>query len=563
MGGLACRGGGTEDGAPASTSAAEARRAPPPTDPPLPWWRSAVFYEVFVRSFSDSTSGPLAGDGVGDLRGLLERLDHLNDGDPRGGDDLGVTALWLMPVTESPSYHGYDVVDYRRIDPEYGTNEEFRRLVAEAHRRGVRVVVDLVLNHTSSDHPWFRDAWRPDSRWHDWYIWSREPQTVRGPWGQEVWHATPWWQRGWRRFLAYGYYGIFWSGMPDLNHRNPEVVAESREISRFWLEEMGADGFRLDAIRHLIEDLPVQEDTPETHEWLRGYQEFVHHVRPDALTVGEVWADTETVASYGPDELDLTFQFELAEAILEAARWGRSDALTRAVERLDSAFPGGRYATFLTNHDQVRTRTVLGGSFERSRMAASLLLTLPGTPFLYYGEEIGVQGAKPDPELRKPLPWTGGPKGGFTLGRPWQELDAEAATVNVAAQDRDPESLLHHYRRLIALRNEHPALRVGDLELVPTGHDRVVAWWRRTTEPAEALLVLVNLGDDAVNDYHLDPSGLPEPMPDEAPVDLLAGRPTRAPTAADPRPVAQLAARRAYVLAWPQRPAAGEGAGGS
>lgn len=254
---------GENAAAPSSTGPPPAvRAASAPLDPPLPWWRSAVVYEVFVRSFADSTSGPLAGDGIGDLAGLVERLDYLNDGDPARVGDLGVTALWLMPIAESPSYHGYDAVDYRRVDEEYGTNEDFRRLVDEAHRRGIRVIVDLVLNHTSSDHPWFRDAWRPGSPWHDWYIWSEEPQTVRGPWGQEVWHATPWWQRGWRRFAAYGYYGIFWSGMPDLDYRNPEVTAEARAISRFWLEQMGADGFRLDAIRHLIEDLPVQEDTP-------------------------------------------------------------------------------------------------------------------------------------------------------------------------------------------------------------------------------------------------------------------------------------------------------------
>ena len=182
----------------------------------LPWWQDAVCYEIFVRSFADSD-----GDGVGDLAGLIDRLDYVNDGDPTGDDDLGATCVWLMPNFQATSYHGYDVEDYYRVDPDYGSNEDFERLVMEAHARGIRVVLDLVLNHTSREHPWFQDALRdPDSPYRDWYIFSADDPGYGGPWGQRVWHDSP--------VRDESYYGIFWEGMPDLNYRNPAVTAGMR-----------------------------------------------------------------------------------------------------------------------------------------------------------------------------------------------------------------------------------------------------------------------------------------------------------------------------------------------
>ncbi|MDQ3045297.1 MAG: alpha-amylase family glycosyl hydrolase, partial [Chloroflexota bacterium] len=227
------------------------------------WWDEAVCYEVFVRSFADSD-----GDGIGDLLGLIDRLDYINDGDPNGGDDLGATCIWLMPVFASTSYHGYDVEDYYTIDPDYGTNEEFTEFITQAHDRGIRVILDLVLNHTSREHPWFQDALaNPDSPYRGWYIWADEHPGYNGPWGAPAWHPSP--------LGDEFYYGIFWEGMPDLNYRNAEVTAEAEKVSAFWLNEMGADGFRLDAIKHLIEDERIQENTPETHEWLRDYRIYL------------------------------------------------------------------------------------------------------------------------------------------------------------------------------------------------------------------------------------------------------------------------------------------------
>ena len=441
-----------------------------------PWWNDTVFYEIFVRSFYDSD-----GDGIGDLNGVIEKLDYLNDGDPATTSDLGITGIWLMPITTSPSYHGYDVTDYYTVDPEYGTNEDFKHLVTEAHRLGIRVIVDLVMNHTSTQHPWFHASKAGDPFYRDWYIWADEDPGYRGPWNETVWHKAS---------SGY-YYAVFWGGMPDLNLRNPAVTAELYEINRFWLEEMGADGFRLDAIRHLIEDGRAQENTPETHAWLQEYYKFYKGVNPEAFTVGEAWTITPEVLKYTGDEVDIAFAFDLAEAFLDAAAGPLNVPVVKEMSRMVENFPPGQYATFLTNHDQNRVMSQLR-DVGRAKLAAVMLLTSPGVPFIYYGEEIGMTGSKPDEDIRRPMQWHGENVGaGFTTGLPWRPPALDYKTVNVAAQDADPDSLLNTYRALIHLRNEHEALRTGDWSLVETGSARLYAYLRSTAD--EAILVIVNM----------------------------------------------------------------------
>ncbi|HEU4558111.1 MAG TPA: alpha-amylase family glycosyl hydrolase, partial [Longimicrobium sp.] len=410
--------------------------------PAAPWTRGATCYEVFVRSFADSN-----GDGVGDINGLIQRLDYINDGNPATQRDLGAQCIWLMPIAESPSYHGYDVVDYFNVDREYGTNADFKRLMAEAHRRGIHVLVDMVLNHSSSEHPWFLDAARnPQSRYRNWYMFSAQHPGVKNPWGSDNWHKSP-------HGNEY-YFGLFWSGMPDLNVENPEVVAESKRIATFWLDSMGVDGFRLDAIKHLVEaGRGAQvEHLPGTHVFLRDYAAHVRSVRPDAYTVGEVWDSIGAVLPYYPDQLTSHFMFELSDAILNSVKTGNASKLFQGYLRLQDTLPAHRYAPFLRNHDQSRTMTVLEGDVDRAKAAATLLLTLPGLPFLYYGEEIGIAGDKPDENLRTPMHWTGAAGAGFTTGTPWRAPQSDWATRNVAAQDADPNSLLNLHRRLIHLR---------------------------------------------------------------------------------------------------------------
>ncbi len=445
------------------------------------WWRDGVCYEIFVRSFVDSD-----GDGIGDLRGLISRLDYINDGNPRNATSLGAKCIWLMPISRSESYHGYDVSDYYHVDPRYGTDEDFRQLIGEAHRRGIHVIVDFVPNHSSDKHPFFRSALQgPASPYRDFYRWSTAKPNQPGPWGQVAWHKSP--------VRDEYYYGVFWHGMPDINYESPAVVKEMENVTRHWLTNMGADGFRFDAIPYLVEDGSELKHSRGTHEILRRLGASIRNVSPSSFTIGEMAdGNARILATYYPDQLDAYFAFDVASATLEAARFGAAAPFTKAVGEADSLFPAGRWAPFLTNHDQPRVMTALAGDPRRARVAASAMLMLPGIPFVYYGEEIGMVGAKPDEQIRTPMQWTKQPGVGFTSGNPWEAAQPDWRVKNVQAQDRDPGSLLNHYRRLIHLRNAHPALAVGDIDVGNTSHSAVAAFLRRGR--GETLLIVVNFG---------------------------------------------------------------------
>jgi len=453
------------------------------------WTHGATCYEVFVRSFADSD-----GDGIGDLRGLIARLDYINDGDPRTLKDLGARCIWLMPVAESPSYHGYDVTDYYTVERDYGSNADFKALVAEAHRRGIKVLVDLVLNHSSSEHPWFQQALRDTaSPYRSWFRFA----PVEGPrnrWGNSNWHRNP--------HRDEYYYGFFWSGMPDLNWETPAVMEEMKRVATFWIREMGADGFRLDAVRHLMERGAETENVPGTHAVLRAYAAHVRSLAPESYTIGEVWEPLDAMLRYYPDQLDAYFAFEVADSIIGAVRARSARGLLVPSLRLQRELPASRYAPFLRNHDQPRTRTEFSGDVAMARVAAALLLTLPGLPFIYYGEEIGMTGNKPDERIRTPMQWSARPGAGFTTGRPWQRLADDSLTVTVESQDADPGSLLNWYRRLIRLRAEHPALHVAPVVPLRTGRDDVAAYLRR--EGDRVALVIANLGTAPATGVTLD-----------------------------------------------------------
>ena len=481
----------------ALSSLAIAKPAPKPAPAVAQWnheWaRGAVFYEVFVRSFSDSD-----GDGVGDLRGLTGKLDYLKD--------LGVDALWLMPVFASPSYHGYDVTDYEKIQPAYGTGEDFDRFLAEAHRRGIKVILDFVMNHTSSQHPWFVDsASSPASQHRDWYVWRFDnPSGWHQPWGNgPVWHRNP--NDSSSSPLASYYYGIFWSGMPDLNFSTPAVRQEMERLALLWLNR-GVDGLRLDATRHLFANGPgdLQSDQPETHEYLREFSAAVRQAKPQAMLVGENWTETPKIAPYygstaevrEGDELPMTFNFPLAEAIVQAVRDGEASGIAAKYQEMAEVYPAGIIDTpFLTNHDQPRVATLLGNDPAKLRSAAAVLLTLPGAPFLYYGEEVGLQNGPGggDEFKRTPMPWDSSAGGGFTTAKPWFDFAPGKETANVAAEAADPGSLLGYYRQLTRLRHASAALKKGDLKLLSPG-DRstpVLAFLRQSGK--DRVLVVHNL----------------------------------------------------------------------
>ncbi len=439
---------------------------------------AGVYYEVFVRSFQDSD-----GDGIGDFRGLTARLPYLAD--------LGVTGLWLMPIHPSPSYHGYDVADYRAVHPELGTLADFRAFVAAAHGFGMRVVLDLVANHTSDRHPWFQAALAGDPAYRDWYRFETDPPATQGTLGGNAWHDAGDGSR---------YLGLFVREMPDLDHRNPEVVEAMLDVAAFWLD-LGVDGFRVDAIQHVVEGADgTIANAPENVAWVRAFGARLRARHPGAFLVGETWTATPTIAAYHRDaQLDMSFDYPLWRA-LSSALQARSAIDLRAQLQLNAdAYPeGARRGTFVSNHDQLRPASVLAPlrpDPDRAALLGRLLLALPGTPFLYYGEELGMPNGPGDDDRQKrtPMRWTATADGGFSVAEPWIAPSTDDPSVSVEAQRGDPGSVLAAYREAIALRAAWPALAAGDVQVVADLPSSVLAVWR-TLPDAEPVLVVANLG---------------------------------------------------------------------
>lgn len=483
------------------------------------WWHDAIVYEIWPRSFQDAD-----GDGNGDFAGMIARLDYLKT--------LGVDAIWLTPVFEAPSYHGYDFQDFYAIERDYGTMADFERFVAESHKRGIKVILDLVLNHISDQHPWFQASARKVPGYEDAFIWR---DTRPEGWGQ-AWSTTPnpaavWHWNETRR--AY-YYGAFGSSQPDLNLRNPAIVNELDAAAEFWLKK-GVDGFRLDAVRYVIEDGPIpgQADTAGTLAYWTRFAERVRRIKPDAMLVGEAWAPLEITGRYrdGGKGLDSAFDFDFGNIVIailkpeteRRADFGtvgtadvsqRRDSLWANLRQRAAAAPMDYFAAFLTNHDQNRIMHTLGGDTAKAKIAASLLMTSPGTTYLYYGEEIGLSQYQvgEDRYRRAPMQWTEDKTAGFnSSGRNWIDLppprgyrgeqgewwkkywkQQRGKGVSVAAQDAAPDSLLNHYRRLIAVRKANPALsRPSELRYFPV--DAPDVWVLQAFGTAGDNWVVINL----------------------------------------------------------------------
>lgn len=440
---------------------------------------SGVYYEIFVRSFADSN-----GDGIGDLNGLANKLDYVKS--------LGVDGVWLMPIHPSRSYHGYDVTDYYGINENYGTLDDFRTLLSEAHKRGIRILMDLVVNHTSKEHPWFKDAAEnKQSQYRDWYIWSSDRGgrlPADGATGSSPWHALG----------GDDYLGVFWGGMPDLNYDNPEVRKEMTAIGRYWLE-MGVDGFRLDAAKHIFGDfgstLNTQQVKNKNLAWWQEFRLGLNAVNPDAYLVGEVWDTPSVIGPYLNDAFDSAFNFDLAGKLIDASASEKASDIGYALSRIYEFFSkssNGKFtdAPFLSNHDQNRVMSTLGGNADHAKTAAAMLLTMPGTPFIYYGEELGMTGKKPDERIREPFPWMRVP--GAPEETTWQpSVWRGDGSVSVEAEDEDSDSLLNRYRMLISWRKQDASLRgnfIGEYEVNQTA---VMAYTRGGGD--ERRLVLTNL----------------------------------------------------------------------
>ncbi len=430
----------------------------------LHWWNDAVFYEILVRSFQDSD-----GDGIGDFPGLTAKLDYLNDGDPATDTDLGITGIWLMPINDSPSYHGYDATDYEAINPNYGTMADFEAFLAAAHARGIKVIIDYVMNHCSNQHPWFLAAEQNDPTYRDYFRWSNNDPGETGPWGQPVWH---WNASGW-------YYGLFYSGMPDLNYDTPAVKDAMFNSASFWLDTVGVDGFRLDAVLYVDEDANQLQNTPETLQFWQDFNTHVKAVNPAVLSVGEAWTGSNTVVQYvSDDRLDLCFEFDLSYAMVGAAIEADPGYLGSKATQVYDLYPYLQYATFLTNHDQDRSFTVLGEDLGKAKVAAGIYLTMPGVPFVYYGEELGMTGSGAHEFIRSPMQWTDGFAAGFSTSTPWQPVNSNFLQYNVQDEELDPASLLNWYKQLIKVRNQTPALRHGMYATLNSSAASVMAYVR-------------------------------------------------------------------------------------
>ena len=465
------------------------------------WYRHAVFYEVNVRSFQDSN-----GDGIGDLAGLVSRLDYLKD--------LGVDALWLMPIFPSAfKDSGYDISDYRAIDPVYGDLAAFDRLVTEVHARKMRVFVDLVLNHTSDQHAWFQESRKDKTNAKtDWYLWSDTPS--RADLGNCK-PDNPRFGTGWSKDAVRDQYFFhrFYAEQPDLNYRNPDVVKETLAITRFWLDR-GTDGFRCDVIGKLFESPAGCDMLPETV----GYIQQLRKVLDGASAGGgramvaepSDLADSTTYYGNGSDMFHMTFDFGFGYF------WGLAfgsrdkkiidDAITTSLEYPKGAQP----AQVLGSHDVPRAYNYTAGEPWRQRNAALIEMTLRGTPFVYYGEELGLQ---PGTQIvvddrdaqRTPMLWSAAAPGGhgFTTGTPWIAFGANAEQTAVDVEDVDPASTLTYYRQLLAFRRGHAVWGTGDVRLVALDTGTVVSYVRE--DATESYFVAVNLTDEDQESAAADP----------------------------------------------------------
>ncbi len=472
---------------PTDLSPVPARIAPSPLPPS---WQHGTFMEIFVRGYQDSD-----GDGVGDLRGLIQRLDYLKA--------LGITGLWLMPIQASADHdHGYATTDFRAIEPQYGSLADFDELIKQAHRRGIGVVMDYVINHAAYQHPLFQDALRNGkSPWRDWFVWAdpAKPEAIVGwdIWGKSPWYdanALPWTWTGELKDLpapaagsAQVYFGTFGPHMPDFNMRNPAVVAYHEDSLRFWLNR-GLDGYRLDAVPHLIENNAKDwNDQPESRALTKRFQDLIRSY-PNRYVVCEATAEPQ---AYGDPALcGGAFAFGLQYEIIKAAQ-GDAPAVQKVSDYYAQMAP--TMATFLHNHDifaGARVWDQLKGDEARYRLAAASYLLAPGTPFIYYGEEIGLAGitGKGDEPLRAPMSWTA--DGGFSSSvTPFRALSPNRARQNAASQARDPRSLLNFYRSLLQLRQRLPALTQGSYEAARVQGQ---VWSFQRILGAQRLLVLVN-----------------------------------------------------------------------
>ena len=458
--------------APIDISPVETRKVPSAL--PAGWQRGA-FMEIFVRAYKDSN-----GDGMGDLKGVTQSLDYLKD--------LGITGIWLMPITtNADGDHGYATTDFRGIDPAYGTLADFDELIAQAHQRGIGVIMDYVINHAAATHPMFVSAQAgPNSPFYDWFVWEKTAPT-----GWDIWGKNPWTQTEQGAF-----FGTFGPHMPDFNFKNPAVLAYHQNSLRFWLNR-GLDGYRLDAVPHLVENNAKDwNDQPESRHITSDLRALIT-AYPQRYVVCEATASPQIYAA--PDLCGSAFAFGLEKHLSQAARGDKKSI--QAVADYFKTAPQSM-ATFASNHDifaGLRLWDQVKGNAARYKLAAASYLLQPGTPFIYYGEEIGMaglQGMEGDAPIRAPMSWTAdAQRGGFSTGMPFRAIAPNVLQQNAAAQIASPTSIHAFYKRMLKLRNTYPSLASGSYEAAFV-QGKALGFQR--TLGTETTLVLINYAKQAV-----------------------------------------------------------------
>jgi glycosidase len=437
-----------------------------------------VYYEIFVRAFADSD-----GDGIGDINGVTNKLDYL--------DELGIEGIWLMPISPSPSYHGYDVTDYVGVDEEYGTVEDMKRLVEEADKRGIKIVIDFVINHSSKEHPWFQKALAKDETYRDYYVWADDETNVSqtGDWNQKIWHGAG----------DNTYEGIFWDGMPDLNFDSPKLRQEVLDAGTFWLEEVGVHGFRLDAAKYLYSKHQYSDNHERNVAYWKEFRDEMEKINPDVIMIGEIWDNATVVGPY-LEGLHSAFNFDLSEKLLNTVKQesdaGIVSSLNRVIGFYEKTNPDYLDSTFITNHDMNRVMTEVQGDENKAKMAASLLLTLPGNPFIYYGEETGLEGAKPDEYIREPFIWQAEEQAEEQTTWIATKHNQDTEEKSLEAQMDDKDSMYSHYKELIHARRGSLALIEGALESASYKDQGIVSFKRLTED--EEVLVFHNVSKEMV-----------------------------------------------------------------
>ncbi|WP_026661348.1 alpha-amylase family glycosyl hydrolase [Butyrivibrio sp. AC2005] len=457
-------------------------------------------YEIFVYSFCDSD-----GDGIGDLQGVIDKLDYINDGNDKTDDDLGCTQIWLMPICPSTTYHKYDVINYCDVDAEYGTIDDYKRLVEEAHKRGIRVINDTVINHSSSQHPWFIEATEylrnlPDGKepsseecpYFDYYHFSKEPGT-----GYEKISGTDWY-----------YECQFWSEMPDLNLDNEEVQKEFADMAQFWID-LGCDGFRMDAVTQFTTD-NISASTEE----LSKFVDAVKAIKPDAYIVGEAWTASGGYAKYYESGIDSLFDFDFSgsEGIIAKCSKGKASPVRYVQAQIDEDELYSSYnenyinAPFYTNHDMARSAGYYTGKKAKNgvKFSGALNLLMSGNAFIYYGEELGMKGSGKDENKREPMQWDAEGTAGMTKGPDGMDkLDMSYGTYE--EQKSDPDSVYNYYKKAIHIRNEFPAIARGKCTILEElSGDRNVVWIKDAADKVPEgtkgakVLIALNNGNESV-----------------------------------------------------------------